>query len=141
MIKKIAHVSIATDSIAVTTEFYKKLGLELDRVEVVADQKVKTAMMRVGDSAIELIEPLESASPVSKFLESRGGGLHHISLEVDDLEAHLEALKEQNVRLIDSKPRRGAEGHLIAFIHPDSTGGVLVELSQSPPESPQGEKV
>ena len=133
MIKRITHVAIATKSIAVTAEFYKLLGLELDSIEVIQDQKVKAAVMQVGDSAIELIEPTEPDSPISKFLEKRGDGLHHISLEVDDVRAVLAVLKERNIRLIDEKPRIGAEGRLVAFIHPDSTGGVLVELSQPGP--------
>ncbi len=130
MIKRIAHVAIATRSIAVNAEFYKLLGLELDSIEVVPGQKVKAAVMNVGDSAVELIEPMEPDSPISQFLENRGQGLHHISLEVDDLQSALDSLKEHNIKLIDQKPRQGAEGRLIAFIHPDSTGGVLVELSQ-----------
>ncbi len=133
MTRRIAHVAIATKSIAVTAEFYKSLGLELDAIEVVQDQKVKVAVLNVGDSAIELIEPIQADSPISRFLETRGEGLHHISLEVKDLRASLKDLKERNIRLIDEKPRLGAEGRLIAFIHPDSTGGVLVELSQPGP--------
>lgn len=132
--KRIAHVAIATRSIAVTAEFYKQLGLELDGIEVVADQKVKVAVMKLGDSAIELIEPVTDDSPISKFLEKRGEGLHHISLEVEDLAKQLEQLKSRDVRLIDEQARVGAEGRLIAFIHPDSTGGVLVELCQPPPD-------
>ena len=86
--------------------------------------------MRIGDSAIEFIEPTESDSPISTFLSRRGNGLHHISLEVNDLAARLEDLKARNVRLIDEQPRVGADGRLIAFIHPDSTGGVLIELTE-----------
>ncbi len=130
MVKRIAHVAIATRSIAVTAEVYKLLGLEVDTIEIIPGQKVKAAVMPVGDSAVELIEPVEPDSPISKFLDQRGGGLHHISLEVEDLKATLDALKEHNIKLIDEEPRQGAEGRLIAFIHPDSTGGVLVELSQ-----------
>lgn len=133
MTRRIAHVAIATKSIAVTAEFYKILGLELDAIEVVQDQRVKVAVLHVGDSAIELIEPTQADSPISRFLENRGEGLHHISLEVEDLHASLADLKARNIRLIDEKPRLGAEGRLIAFIHPDSTGGVLVELSQNGP--------
>ena len=131
MIRRIAHIAIATDSIGVTSQFYKSLGLQLDRVEVVSDQKVKVAVMSIGDSAIEFIEPTESDSPISSFLSRRGNGLHHISLEVDDLAARLEDLKARNVRLIDEQPRVGADGRLIAFIHPDSTGGVLIELTEA----------
>jgi methylmalonyl-CoA/ethylmalonyl-CoA epimerase len=134
MIRRIAHVGIATRSIAVTAEFYKTLGLEVDVVEVVRDQNVKVAVMNVGDSAIELIEPTTDESPIQRFIAKRDEGLHHITLEVDNLEEQLEALKERNIRLIDEKPRRGAEGSQIAFIHPDSTGGVLIELSQPAPE-------
>lgn len=134
MIKKIAHVAIATRSIAVMTEFYKTLGLEIDSVEVVKDQKVKVALMRVGDSAIELVEPTQESSVVSRFIEKRGEGIHHISLEVDDIQHHLDVLKSKDIRLVDEKPRVGADGRLIAFVHPESTGGVLVELTQSTEE-------
>ena len=134
MIKKIAHVGIATQSIAATREFYKYLGLEFDSVEVVEDQKVKVAILEVGDSAIELIEATQEDSLIKRFIDKRGAGLHHITLEVDNLEEQLAFLREKNVKLIDEKPRQGAEGSLIAFVHPDSTGGVLIELSQPAPE-------
>lgn len=132
-IRNVAHIAVATRSIAVTAEFYKKLGLELDATETLEDQKVKVAFFGVGATGIELVEPLSDDSPISKFLHTRGEGLHHISLEVDDLEKTLELLKESNVRLIDESPRPGAAGRLIAFIHPSSTGGVLIELSQPAP--------
>ncbi len=131
MIRRIAHIAIATDSISVTSRFYKILGLELDRMEVVSDQKVKVGVMRIGDSAIEFIEPTAPDSPISGFLSSRGNGLHHISLEVEDLGAHLADLKARKVRLIDEQPRVGADGALVAFIHPESTGGVLIELTEA----------
>ena len=130
MIKKIAHIGIATHSINATLEFYKNLGLEVKCTEVVKDQQVKVAVMQVGDSAIELIESTAKSSPISRFISSRGQGLHHVTFEVDNLEKHLEILKDQNIRLIDENPRYGADGALIAFIHPDSAGGVLIELSQ-----------
>ncbi len=133
MIKKIAHVGIATRSIAVTAEFYKSLGLDVDAMGIVEDQKAKVAVMEVGDSAIELIEPIEDDSPVQRSVEARGEGIHHIAFEVEDLESQLETLKERNIKLIDEKPRPGAQGRRIAFVHPDSTGGVLVELSESLP--------
>ena len=130
MIKKIAHIGIATHSIDATLEFYRNLGLEVKSTEVVKDQQVKVAVIQVGDSAIELIESTAESSPVSRFISSRGQGLHHVTFEVDNLEKHLEILKDQNIRLIDENPRYGADGALVAFIHPDSTGGVLIELSQ-----------
>lgn len=130
MIKKIAHIGIATHSIDATLEFYRNLGLEVKSTEVVKDQQVKVAVIQVGDSAIELIESTAESSPVFRFISSRGQGLHHVTFEVDNLEKHLEILKDQNIRLIDENPRYGADGALVAFIHPDSTGGVLIELSQ-----------
>ena len=136
MIKRITHVAIATRSIAVTAEFYKTIGLVVDTLETVSDQKIKVALMKVGDSAIELVEPTEESSPISRFLGRRGEGMHHISLEVENLQEQLNLLKEKGVRLIDEKPRQGAEGRLIAFIHPHSTGGVLVELSESAEDYP-----
>jgi methylmalonyl-CoA epimerase len=127
-------VGIATRSIAATREFYNYLGLEFDSVEVVEDQKVKVAILEVGDSAIELIEATQEDSLIKRFIDKRGAGLHHITLEVDNLETQLAFLRENGVKLIDEKPRQGAEGSLIAFVHPDSTGGVLIELSQPAPE-------
>ena len=130
MIRRIVHVGIATHSIAVFSEFYKTLGLEIESTEIVEDQKVQVALMKVGESSIELIEATEEDSAVTRFLEKRGEGIHHIAIEVDNLQDYLDRLKEKNVKLIDKSPRLGAQGRLIAFIHPDSTGGVLVELSQ-----------
>ncbi len=130
--KKIAHVGIATESIGAVSEFYKLLGLELDAVETIKDQNVKVAMLKVGSSAVELIEPLNEHSPVSRFIKKRGEGMHHLTFEVDDLTGLLEKLKVAGIKLIDEEPREGAEGSLIAFIHPASTGGVLIELCQFP---------
>ncbi len=130
MIKRIAHVGVATQSIADAGEFYNCLGLELDSVEVVEDQKVKVAIIKVGDSAIELIEATREDSLIKRFIDQRGPGLHHMTLEVDNLEEQLAFLREKSIKLIDEKPRQGAEGSLIAFVHPDSTGGVFIELSQ-----------
>jgi methylmalonyl-CoA epimerase len=134
MVKRILHVGVATHSIAVVSEFYRLLGLRSERTEVLKDDRVKVAMMSVGDALIELIEPTDDKSPVASFLEKRGEGIHHISLEVDDLDATLERLKKMNVQLIDKDPRGGAGGRRIAFIHPHSTGGVLVELCEALPE-------
>ena len=135
MIKRIAHIGIATESIGVVADFYRLLGLEMDTMEVVEDQNVKVAMMKVGESAVELIEALDESSPVARFIKKRGEGIHHITFEVDDIEAVLEKLAQADIKLIDEEPRPGAEGELIAFIHPHSTGGVLIELSQPPDEA------
>lgn len=134
MIKRIAHVGVATQSIAVAGEFYNHLGLEFSSVETVEDQKVKVAILEVGDSAIELIEATQEDSLIKRFIDRRGAGLHHMTLEVDNLEEQLAFLREKSIKLIDEKPRQGAGGSLIAFVHPDSTGGVLIELSQPAPE-------
>lgn len=133
MIKKITHVAIATRSIAAMAKFYEMMGLEVSTLEVIKDQKVRVAMMKIGDSAVELIEATEAGSPVARFIEKHGEGIHHVSFEVDNLQQQLDSLKKEKVKLVDEKPRRGAQGHLIAFVHPDSTGGVLVELSQPGP--------
>lgn len=107
------------------------LGLENVHTETVEDQKVRVAMLPIGESRVELLEPTSDDSPISKFLEKRGGGIHHIAVEVDDIEAALARLKAQNMRLIDESPRIGAEGCLVAFVHPSSTNGVLLELVQT----------
>lgn len=130
MIRKISHIAFATRSIAVFLDFYKTLGLEMETMEVVEEQGVKIAMLRVGDVHIELIEPLGKDSPVGRFLEKRGEGFHHISFEVDDIKSEIKRLKEKDVRLLSDKPQRGIQKSRIAFIHPASTGGVLMELCQ-----------
>ncbi len=130
MILRIAHVGIATRSIEAAAAFYRTLGLEIHSQEAVSEQKVKIAMLRLGDSSIELLEASELDSPVSRFIERRGEGIHHISIEVDNLAELLETLREANVQLIDETPRTGADGQLTAFVHPRSAGGVLVELCQ-----------
>ncbi len=129
---KINHLGIATNGIDEALEFWAEaLGLENVHTEVVEDQKVRVAMLPLGESRIELLEPIADDSPISKFLQKRGGGIHHIAVEVDDIEASLERLKSQGMRLIDESPRVGAEGCLVAFVHPGSTGGVLLELVQT----------
>ncbi|MBL8185487.1 MAG: methylmalonyl-CoA epimerase [Blastocatellia bacterium] len=129
---KINHLGIATNGIDEALEFWAEaLGLENVHTEVVEDQKVRVAMLPLGESRIELLEPIADDSPISKFLQKRGGGIHHIAVEVDDIKASLERLKSQGMRLIDESPRVGAEGCLVAFVHPGSTGGVLLELVQT----------
>lgn len=128
---KINHLGIATKGIDEALKFWSdSLGLENVHTEVVEDQKVKVAMLPLGESRIELLEPTSDDSPISKFIEKRGGGIHHIAVEVDDIEQSLAKLKEKGMRLIDEQPRIGAEGCLVAFVHPSSANGVLLELVQ-----------
>lgn len=128
---KINHIGIAVKSIEASTPLYRDiLGMSFEGTEVVEEQKVRVAFFVVGESRIELLEPVGPDSPVAKFLEKNGEGIHHIAYEVHDLEAALEELKKQNVRLIDETPRKGAHGTRIAFLHPKATGGVLTELCQ-----------
>ena len=129
---KIDHLGIATRGIDEALKFWENaLGLKNVHTETVEDQKVRVAMLPIGKSRIELLEPTSEDSPISKFLEKRGGGIHHIAVEVKDIEASLAKLKSEGARLIDEKPRIGAEGCLVAFVHPSSTGGVLLELVQN----------
>lgn len=128
---KINHLGIATKGIDEALKFWEDaLGLENVHTEIVEDQKVRVAMLPIGESRIELLEPTSEDSPITKFLEKRGGGIHHIAVEVEDIEAALAQLKSQGMRLIDEKPRVGAEGCLVAFVHPSSANGVLLELMQ-----------
>lgn len=132
MTLKINHLGVATKSIDEALKFWSDaLGLENVHTEVVDEQKVRVAMFPIGESRIELLEPTSDDSPISKFLEKRGGGIHHIAVEVDDIEAALAKLKAQGMRLIDESPRIGAEGCLVAFVHPSSANGVLLELVQT----------
>ena len=129
---KIDHIGIATEGIDDALKFWvDALGLENVHTEVVEDQKVRVAMLPIGESRIELLEPTNKNSPISKFLEKRGVGIHHIAVEVEDIESALAGLKAKGIRLIDESPRVGAEGCLVAFVHPSSANGVLLELVQS----------
>lgn len=129
---KINHLGIATKGIDEALKFWENaLGLENVHTETVEDQKVRVAMLPIGESRIELLEPTSEDSPISKFLEKRGGGIHHIAVEVADITAALLKLKSEGARLIDEEPRIGAEGCLVAFVHPSSTNGVLLELVQT----------
>ena len=130
---KIHHIGIATSEIGGAAEMWDDLlGLRADHTEEVAGQKVRVCMLPLGESRLELVEPMSPDSPISKFLEKRGGGIHHIALSVEDIRATLQDLKQKGARLIDEEPRTGAGGCLVAFIHPSSTGGVLLELVQEP---------
>ncbi len=128
---KINHLGIVTKGIDEALKFWQDaLGLENVHTETVEDQKVRVAMLPIGDTRIELLEATSDDSPIAKFLEKRGGGIHHIAVEVEDIEKALMKLKNEGARLIDETPRVGAEGCLIAFVHPSSSNGVLLELIQ-----------
>jgi methylmalonyl-CoA/ethylmalonyl-CoA epimerase len=127
----IQHLGVAVESIEEALAFWRDaLGLELNGVEVVEDQGVRVAMLPIGESRIELLEASGEETPVGKFLAKRGPGIHHLCVEVNDINAKLGELKARGARLIDERPRIGAGGALVAFIHPSSTGGVLIELTQ-----------
>ncbi len=129
---KINHLGIATKGIDQALKFWQDaLGLENVHTEEVTDQKVRVAMLPIGDTRIELLEATSDDSPIAKFVEKRGGGIHHIAVEVENIEEALAKLKAEGMRLIDEKPRVGAEDCLVAFVHPSSANGVLLELVQS----------
>jgi methylmalonyl-CoA/ethylmalonyl-CoA epimerase len=130
-ILKIDHIGIAAKAIDQVAPFWNTiLGLPMAGKETVEEQKATTAFLPVGESEIEILESTSPDGALAKFIESRGEGVQHIALRVDNIEAALKELKEKGVRLIDEKPRRGAGGAKIAFIHPKSTNGVLLELSE-----------
>ena len=129
---KINHLGIAVESIDAALQFWRDgLGLELKEIEVVEDQGVRVAMLPIGENRIELLEATGGETPVGKFLAKRGPGIHHLCVEVADIHTQLATLKARGIRLIDETPRVGAGGALVAFIHPASTGGVLLELTQT----------
>ena len=128
---KIDHIGIAVKSLAEATQVYEHaLGLKVSGYDEIEDQGVRIAMLNIGESRIELLEPTGAESPIEKFMSKRGEGIHHIALVVDDIENALERLKAAGARLVDSAPRRGAHNTRTAFIHPSSTHGVLLELVQ-----------
>ena len=128
---KIDHIGIATKSIEEGLEVWRDvLGLKVDSTEEVTEQGVKVCMLAVGDTHLELLEPLSAETTVGKFLAKRGPGIHHIAIEVADIHASLAELKNKGARLIDESPRMGAGGCLVAFVHPASVNGVLLELVQ-----------
>ena len=135
---KIEHIGIATHKIDDALAFWRDaLGLTVVHTEEVAEQGVRVAMLPVGEPRVELLEPTSAASPVAKFLEKRGAGIHHIAVRVDDIRAALGRLKAQGARLIDDAPRVGAGGCLVAFVHPSAAGGVLLELVEHVPAGGQ----
>jgi methylmalonyl-CoA epimerase len=131
MLNKIDHIGIAVKSVREVKELFKSLfNLNPDFEEEVDDQKVKVIGFKVGQSNLEFIEPLNDQSPISNFLEKRGEGLHHIAINVDNIENILRQFKSHKLELIDEEPRKGAEGKKIAFVHPNSFNGILLELTQ-----------
>jgi methylmalonyl-CoA epimerase len=131
MIKKIDHIGVAVKDLNEGIRFYREnLGLAIERIEEVKEQKVKFAFIPLGESIIELLQSTDPNGPIAKFIEKRGEGIHHIALEVDHVEGFLQKLKERGVQLIDEKPRIGAHGMKIAFLHPRSANGVLLELCE-----------
>jgi len=131
MLTKINHIGVAVTSLDEALPFYRDmLGMAFLGIEEVAEQKVKVAMLQVGESKIELLEPTSSESPVTKFLEKNGPGIHHVAYEVEDIEGAIARLEGDGARMIDRTPRTGAHGARIAFVHPKSSNGVLTELCQ-----------
>ena len=131
MYKRLAHIGIAVKNIDQSTGLFARLfGIREESTEEVFDQKVKATFFRIGEGGIELLEPTSADSPVAKFIEKRGEGVHHLSFEVDDIESEIARLKKEGFQMIDEKPREGADRFRVAFLHPRSTNGVLVEISQ-----------
>jgi methylmalonyl-CoA/ethylmalonyl-CoA epimerase len=128
-LNKIEHIGIAVKSIEESLKYYEDiLGLKCYTIEEVKEQKVKTAFLRIGETKLELLEATSNDSPIAKFIEKRGEGIHHIAFDTDEIKETLNELKNKGIRLIDETSRKGAEGLEIAFLHPKSTGGVLTEI-------------
>ena len=131
MLKKIDHIGVAVHSLEEIKQLFLNLfGLQPVFEETVPEQKVKVAGFRVGESNIEFLEPTSGDSPIAKYLSKKGEGIHHLAITVDDIRATLSRMKQHNLQLIDPEPRVGAEGKQIAFVHPRSVHGILLELSQ-----------
>jgi methylmalonyl-CoA/ethylmalonyl-CoA epimerase len=130
----IDHLGVAVKSLAAARTFYENLGLSVVGEETVAGEQVRLALVPVGESRIELLEATSPESAIARFIAKRGEGLHHIALRVDDLAATVERLKKSGTRLISEDIKVGAGGHLYVFVHPSSTGGVLLELCEDPPQ-------
>lgn len=137
MIQRIDHLGIAVRSLDGAIPIFERLlGSTCQGIETVESQQVRTAFFQVGEVAIELLEPTDPQSPIAKFIEHRGEGLHHVALSTDAVERELERVSREGARLIDAAPRPGAHGKEIAFVHPKSALGVLVELCSSPKAIP-----
>ena len=130
LLKKIDHIGVAVKSIEAALPFYKAMGADVNHIEEVPSQKVKTAFIKVGETTIELVEATSDESPIAKYLEKNREGLHHICFEVEDIKASLAELKKADIKLIDEEPKVGAHNMLVAFVHPKGNNGVLTELAQ-----------
>jgi len=129
---KIEHIGIAVKDLDKSISLYEKmLGYKCYKIEEVKDQKVRTAFFKIGETKIELLEATDSASPVARFIEKRGEGIHHLAFAVSDIEERLKDIEKTGINLIDKKARKGADGLEIAFLHPGSTSGVLIELCEN----------
>jgi methylmalonyl-CoA/ethylmalonyl-CoA epimerase len=127
----IEHIGIAVNDLQTAIRFYENVfGLKCYKIEDVAEQKVKTAFFKIGQTKIELLEPTDPEGPVGKFIEKKGEGIHHMAFAVKNIKRHLKYAENKGVRLIDAQPRKGAEGLDIAFFHPKSASGVLIELCE-----------
>jgi len=133
MIKRVAHIAIVVRDLEAASKFFEQnLGLRRHAVEVLEEEKVKIAFFPLGDTEVELVEGIGPDNPVAKFLEKRGEGIHHIALEVENLQQHLDFLASRGVPLLDRAPRDGGQGTKVAFLHPKGTHGVLIELVEVP---------
>lgn len=131
MVNKIDHIGIAVKNLEETLKFYEDvLGIKCVSQEVVEEQKVKVAFLPIGDTEVELLESTSEDGPIARFIEKKGEGIQHIAFKVDNIEEAIKELEEKGVRMIDEQPRYGAGGARIAFLHPKSTSGVLIEISQ-----------
>ena len=131
MVTKIDHIGIAVKNLEETLKFYEDvLGIKCISQEVVEEQKVKVAFLPIGDTEVELLESTSEDGPIARFIEKKGEGIQHIAFKVDNIEEAIKELEEKGVRMIDEQPRYGAGGARIAFLHPKSTSGVLIEISQ-----------
>jgi len=132
MIKKIDHIAVAVHNLDEAAKFYRDfLGLSLGNIEQIEGMDTKVGFLAIGETNIELVQPTKAETGLAKFLAARGPGIHHICLEVDDIEAELRSYKEKGALLIDETPRKGAHGTKVGFIHPKTSGGVLIELCES----------
>lgn len=133
MIKKIDHIGIAVTSIEHSLPFYENvLQLKVEAIEIVESEQVKVAFIKIGESKLELLEPLSDASPIAKFIEKRGEGIHHIALGLDSIDERIQEIKNNGISMLQEQPKIGAGGAKIAFMHPKSTGKVLYELCEKP---------